>query len=958
MATYTGKTTPRETSSETHPVPQRFSAEAKGKHRDSNPAPQVACFDRAPMSSSRSTLQHEDPPAGVTGEGRLENGNADSRAGTPHGAHPKVHHSHSSSPRPAHTPALDGLHPSVPSLRPVPSEFVSRYQVDDPMSQRLALKTPAFGTVGLNTAPHWSVPIYERQLIPKALGFPLAMPTGLAIGDVYILTTSGKIQKCFNIREHHDMPHYMQPLHPSLSGLDICTYTDFPEKSYIASHTLKPITDDPTFSGLAFQCDANTEAAVLVFPQGASTAELRELSKFREYIAQNATNWARYIDDLEEETGESVKLRVVTGTLTSPFWANAVVVAEGMGSVLRFAETKTVDGRSAYFWDTRGFGKAAVSASDAWNPASRNDCTIVKCFTISARREREATSGQDVPFVARYHHPCDIINERLLSINANVSIVASHDRDWCAVMKQGDMAVLPKAELEERVLHNHDMAEENGALFLRWKNHREKKESAEDLKKQIEDLKASLDGVDKEDTVARAKLLHTITTNILAYIQIAASKTPQVAEVLLSAALVNAKEEVASLSDKGSLPVSSMHLLASTMWTAFEMAGDPKLLDQSIASFRQALAIESNHKDSMSDLARGLWARYGRYKQDQDLYELIELYKALLYSRPVNNPNEVKWLNGLGMGLMEKYRKTNEHEDMIQALHYLRWASRSYPTPCDPFTLSNLGNVLMTKSRHFRNNLNNTDVNEAIIYYRMALTSVSPLNPGRSAFLSNLADALMSRYERTNSFADLNEAVRLYEQVLELPVPHHRDKVTCIMFYASALQDRFKKAFDMDDLTLAIKKYKEAKLRASPAHPSYAKLMEKLIIAEQEQRRLQALNSTATPPPPSRTSSPATPVRTKPSSRTWASPRPEHVPGQQAPEAPSSNGANGASQKFRIVRPPMAKPYSRKPTTSATDSDASSPDEDARIVPISPRTGGLPPRARRPFAVPQQAPPL
>jgi hypothetical protein len=141
---------------------------------------------------------------------------------------------------------------------------------------------------------------------------------------------------------------------------------------------------------------------VLVFPQGASTAELRELAKFREYIAQNASNWARYIDELEDETGEIVKLRVVTGTLTSPFWANAVVVAEGMGSVLRFAETKTVDGRSAYFWDTRGFGKAAVSASDAWNPASRNDCTIVKCFTISARRDGDVPAGQDVPFAARY----------------------------------------------------------------------------------------------------------------------------------------------------------------------------------------------------------------------------------------------------------------------------------------------------------------------------------------------------------------------------------------------------------------------------------------------------------------------------------------------------------------------------------------------------------------------------
>jgi len=798
--------------------------------------------------------------------------------------------------------------------------------------KNLRLTTPAFTGIGRAGPPHWSVAIYERQLFPKALGYPLPVPTGLKIGDVCFVASNGKIQRCFNITTSTELPHYFSVLHPPLGALDFCKYQDFPGGSYIASRTLSPVRAD---TSLTFRCPAKSEASILVFPQGAVSTELSDTNKFKDYILQNAANWKRYSEDLEKDVGESVGLRLITATVTAPFWANAVVCTGETGSVLKFAEMKTADGRSAYFWDTRGFADAAVSASDAWNPNSRNDSAVIRGFSISPRKDvtmdGPPANGEEAPPESnRPEHPGDLINKKLLSMKSDVNLVISHDRDWCAVYNESDKAVLPENELLERVLANHEIQQDKDMAFLQWKPRRHKRPSSGALNKMIEELRASLEKVPKDDGPARVKIMHEITSKALQYLRIAASRNIQHAEMLMGVALASAQEEVAILTQRDEITADALHLLGRTLWTAFELAGDPKVLDQAITTYRKALDVESNHVNTMSDLAIAFWARYTKYKSQEDLAELVEFYKALLFSRPVNHKDEVKWLNSLGMGLWEKYRQTHDATDMDHAVAYLRRASRSYPVPCDPFTLSNLGNALLARSRHRREL---TDLNEALQHYRRALTAVNALHPGRSAFLSNLADALVDRYERTQDTSDLGEAIRAYERVLELPPPHHRDKATCVLFYANALHDRFRKSYDAEDLKATIKRYREAKQRASPAHPHYGKIVEKLALAEKELARMTALLS---PPPPGQSAPYPRPI----SQRDFI---------QQHPGPAASNGAastNGAAaQKFRIVRPPAKKPYSRRAKSSESEATTSPPGSPVP-PPMSPRHG-LPPRARR-----------
>lgn len=479
-------------------------------------------------------------------------------------------------------------------------------------------------------------------------------------------------------------------------------------------------------------------------------------------------------------------------------------------------------------------------------------------------------------------------------------------------------------------------------VSLKWKSVKEKKRTAEDIRKEIDQQRAALDKIPHDDFSSRVKIMHSVTRDILSYIQFAGPKD-QHAEPLLQVGLVNAREEVSIMTLRHELTASAMHLFGSALWASFEIGNEPKSLDQAISSYRKALSLDNTHRDSMSDLATALWARFNRYKQQKDLDELIELYKALLFLRPVNDPNEVKWLNSVGMGLWERYRRSNDPTDMEHAIAYLRRASRSYPIPCDPFTLSNLGNALLARSRHRRDL---ADLDEAIFYYNRVLSTTSTLHPGRSAFLSNWGDALLEYYERTSNHGVLDDAVLAYKRALELPAPHHRDKVTCTMLYADALQARYKKRLDVDDLQQAVFNYTAAKQLATPTHHNYARLMEKLLLAEQDLRKYNNNGNGHTASPASHprsrsTQSPASP-RGRPVSavREWIS----HNP---VPTPPASNTNGG--QKFRIVRPPTSKAYSKK-NSSTSESESSPPPAEAPNPPLSPRNG-LPPRARRHHAL-------
>jgi tetratricopeptide (TPR) repeat protein len=449
---------------------------------------------------------------------------------------------------------------------------------------------------------------------------------------------------------------------------------------------------------------------------------------------------------------------------------------------------------------------------------------------------------------------------------------------------------------------------------LRWKAKRIEAATPADLLKDIDKLRDTLDEVGESDLAKRADVLHSITENILTYLRVSKNRDPRDSNFLLSIAVGNVTEEVKIMNDLRQQRASTLYLFASTMWARFMTGGDVRFMDQAISHFQKALGVDNRHEASMFELATALWMRFTRYNQLQDLNEVVMLYRALLFNRSPNNPNVVEWLNGIGLALWERYKRTKAMNDMDHAISYLRRASISYPAPCDPFTLSNLGNILMAKARAFKDT---SESDEAIVSYRKALNSVTPLHPNRSAFLSNLGDALCYRYERRFVLADLNEAIRCYERALELPAPHHRDRIASLKLCADKLHLRWNRTADVEDLELAVKHYQEAKRQAHPQHPKYASVTEALILAQRDLENCMRHRSDYASPPPSSQPSPVMEHSPVPMLRptSWSTTPVTHPVASTTPYR--------TVPKYRIVsRSHTMKPYTRPRRDSSSESDA------------------------------------
>jgi len=467
--------------------------------------------------------------------------------------------------------------------------------------------------------------------------------------------------------------------------------------------------------------------------------------------------------------------------------------------------------------------------------------------------------------------------------------------------------------------------------FLRYTPVRIETETPADLLKDIDQLRDTLDEVGETDLIKRADILHSITQKILTYLRISKNKDPRDSSFLLSIGVSNVYEELDITAKLGQDRVETLHLFASTMWARFQTGGDPKHLEQAIAYYQKALLLDNRHVECMADLATAFWTRFTRGSHRiQDLDEVVVLYRTILFHAVPGNSKTIEWLNGLGLALWERYKMTKSIADMEHAIFYFRRASISYPTPCDPFTLSNLGNILMAKARAFKDS---NEADEAISHYRRALNSVTPLHPHRSAFLSNLGDALAYRYDRRSLMPDLNEAIRCYGRALDLPPPHHRDRVTSLLFYADKLQLRYHRTGEREDLELAVKQYQEAKGLATPGHPKYAIVVESLVLAQRElERTFRGRELEFTSSPPSSHVSPTLDHSQVPLLRPthWPSPGREREREREVGRE-REGGVRGESPyrtvpKFRIVsRSNTLKPYSRpqRHTSSASDSESS-----------------------------------
>lgn len=177
----------------------------------------------------------------------------------------------------------------------------------------------------------------------------------------------------------------------------------------------------------------------MALPAGAVRIELRETSKFREFVTANADNWTRYARDMMlKEPG----LRLITGQLSAPFWGIATFSRNTDRNLTLVFNQMGAEKDSRYMWTAPSFVKTSVGKLRFSRP---QDSLAVVAYTITTRDgaatstrptikkqpiDEETPSNEAgpspvslvIPRVQRMmlihaqHHVCDSVNDSSLKM--------------------------------------------------------------------------------------------------------------------------------------------------------------------------------------------------------------------------------------------------------------------------------------------------------------------------------------------------------------------------------------------------------------------------------------------------------------------------------------------------------------------------------------------------------------
>ncbi|WP_205718515.1 CHAT domain-containing protein [Actinomadura sp. WMMA1423] len=144
--------------------------------------------------------------------------------------------------------------------------------------------------------------------------------------------------------------------------------------------------------------------------------------------------------------------------------------------------------------------------------------------------------------------------------------------------------------------------------------------------------------------------------------------------------------------------------------------------------------------------------------------------------------------------------------------------------------LSNLGDALRTR---FERTGAQADLERAVAAGHQAIQATPDDHPNRATILNNLGIALQARFERTGEQADLDQAITTVSQAIQATPNDHPNRAKYLNNLGNALRARFKRTGDQADLDQAIIVGQQA-VQATPTdHPTRATILNNLGIALQ-----------------------------------------------------------------------------------------------------------------------------
>ncbi|KAI6154922.1 hypothetical protein BKA82DRAFT_4072795 [Pisolithus tinctorius] len=252
---------------------------------------------------------------------------------------------------------------------------------------------------------------------------------------------------------------------------------------------------------------------------------------------------------------------------------------------------------------------------------------------------------------------------------------------------------------------------------------------------------------------------------------------------------------------------------------------------------------EDGRDGALFGLAYALYERYQAECKIDDLNEAIDLLRAALELRPVENerahPHRDATLDNLATYLKCRFEKQAAIELKLRpprrprrdstfdnlatylkcrSILLLRAELKLRP-PGHPLRDATLYGLAFYLKSRFDKQAAIGDLDEAISLLRAALELRPPGHPHRDATLHSLATYLKCRFDKQAAIGDLDEAISLLRAELELRPPRHPDRDATLDNLATYLKCRFDKQAAIGDLDEAISLLRAQLRLRPPGHP-------------------------------------------------------------------------------------------------------------------------------------------
>ncbi|KAI5988748.1 hypothetical protein EDD15DRAFT_1357945 [Pisolithus albus] len=253
----------------------------------------------------------------------------------------------------------------------------------------------------------------------------------------------------------------------------------------------------------------------------------------------------------------------------------------------------------------------------------------------------------------------------------------------------------------------------------------------------------------------------------------------------------------------------ALYNLALGLYQRYEKEHNIDELNEAITLHRDALELrpaeneKGNRSRSLNELAVCLYRRYEKLGAVDDLEETIALGREALALRPPGHPSRYTSLHNLGSSLWTRFKKQAEVCDLEEAIPLFRAALQLRP-PGHQWRSSTLHYLILCLSSRYESRGLVEDLEELVTLRRAMLDLCPRGHSDHVAFLHNLACDLRRRYAKTAAISDVEESIELHRAALELRPPGHRDRSSTLDELTLCLSTTYDKLGIVADLEEAI----------------------------------------------------------------------------------------------------------------------------------------------------------